>query len=147
MLAATLKSWGLPFDVLRFDQQRVDRYLLDQDGRPRYGTIIWDAGPGDYGGKGLEVAAGLVRKNGLGLLVVGDGAATPEIATLPGVRVESDFISPPGSTSIPPGIWRSGWNTILTIAAISAAPDLTGRCVSPTRRADAWGRDGGEAGH
>ena len=48
-LAALMKSWGLPFDILRLDQQRLDNYhLLDRDGRPRYGTIIWDAGPGDF---------------------------------------------------------------------------------------------------
>src|SRR5450631_3533886 len=47
IVAALLKSWGLPFDILRLDEQRLDRYhLLDRDGRPRYGTIIWDAGPG-----------------------------------------------------------------------------------------------------
>jgi hypothetical protein len=40
--AALLKSWGLPFDIMRLDQQLLDRYhLLERDGSPRYGTIIW----------------------------------------------------------------------------------------------------------
>src|SRR5450759_1287093 len=39
--AALLKTWGLPFDILRLDQQTMDRYhLLQRDGSPRYGTII-----------------------------------------------------------------------------------------------------------
>ena len=42
--AALLKTWGLPFDVMRLDQQMMDRYhLLERDGSSRYGTIIWDA--------------------------------------------------------------------------------------------------------
>src|SRR5205809_773817 len=44
MLCALLKSWGLPFDIHRLDQQRFDAYhLLDRNGQPRHGTIIWDA--------------------------------------------------------------------------------------------------------
>jgi hypothetical protein len=94
-LAATLKTWGLPFDVLRLDQQQLDRYhLLDRDGRPRYGTIIWDAGPADLRGKGLEVLEELIKKDGLGLVVLGDSIAVAEISGLTGVRFVSDFISP-----------------------------------------------------
>ena len=37
-VAATLKTWGLPFDVLRLDQQRLDKYhLLDR----RWAATIW----------------------------------------------------------------------------------------------------------
>lgn len=52
VLAALLKTWGLPFDILRLDQQRLDAYhMLDRDGKPLYGTIIWDAGPDRLKGK------------------------------------------------------------------------------------------------
>ncbi len=45
VLVTLLKTWR-PFEVLRLDQPRLDRYhLLDREGRPRYGTIIWAAGP------------------------------------------------------------------------------------------------------
>ena len=38
-----LKSWGIPFDIVRLDQQILNRYMfLDMDGNPKYGTIIWD---------------------------------------------------------------------------------------------------------
>jgi hypothetical protein len=44
LTAALLKTWGLPFDIVRLDQQALDAYhLLDRDGHPRYGTIIWEA--------------------------------------------------------------------------------------------------------
>lgn len=90
-LAALMKSWGLPFDILRLDQQRLDNYhLLDRDGRPRYGTIVWDAGPG-------EIDAGsvpeLVKRHRVNLVVLADTVATPEISALAGVRYVSEFDS------------------------------------------------------
>ena len=69
IMAALLKSWGLPFDIMRLDQQRLDKYhLLDRDGRPRYGTIIWDAGPSGLEDKGLSLVPELVKdyRTGLG---------------------------------------------------------------------------------
>jgi hypothetical protein len=94
-LAAALKSWNLPFDLLRLDQQRLDKYhLLERDGRPRYGTILWDAGPGEFRDKGFEVLDELIKKDNVGFVVLGDGVATPEISRLTGVRFVSGFISP-----------------------------------------------------
>ncbi len=91
---ALLKSWGLPFDILRLDQQRLDKYhLLERDGRPRYGTMIWDAGPAQLEGKGVALVPELVREQGVSLVVMGDAVATPEISALAGVRHVSDCIS------------------------------------------------------
>lgn len=95
IMAALLKSWGLPFDILRLDQQRLDQYhLLDRDGRPRYGTIIWDAGPGGLQDKGLALMPELVKRYGTGLVILGDTVAAPEISALAGVRYVSEFDSP-----------------------------------------------------
>ena len=42
-LAVLLKSWAIPFDIVRLDQQILDRYMfLDMHNNPKYGTIIWD---------------------------------------------------------------------------------------------------------
>ncbi len=90
-LVALLKSWGLPFDIYRLDQQRLDRYhLLDRDGRPRYGTIIWDAGPRQGG---LEFLSELVRAHGVSLVVLGDAVASPEVSALAGLEYVSQFIA------------------------------------------------------
>ncbi|MBM3746263.1 MAG: hypothetical protein FJW34_10745 [Acidobacteria bacterium] len=95
VLAALMKSWGLPFEILRLDQQRIDKYhLVERDGQPRYGTIIWDAGPGGLQDRGLELVPELVRQQGVGLIVLADAVAAPEISGLAGVRYVSDFISP-----------------------------------------------------
>src|SRR3954454_13480408 len=68
--AALLKTWGLPFDVLRLDQQLMDRYhLLERDGSPRYGTIIWDV-PADPKGRDLSVLAEL-NQQGVSVAILG----------------------------------------------------------------------------
>ncbi len=95
VIAALLKSWGVPFDVLRLDQQRVDKYhLLERDGRPRYGTIIWDAGPEGNSGKGIGLIPELVREYGVNLVVLGDTVAAREIGDLAGLRYASEYVSP-----------------------------------------------------
>ncbi len=95
ILAALLKTWGLPFDIVRLDQQQLDAYhLLDRDGRPRYGTIIWDAGPGGLKDKGLDFVAELVKRHGVGLVAIGNTVAAPEISALAGIRYVSEFASP-----------------------------------------------------
>ena len=92
-LAALLKAWGLPFDILRLDQQRLDRYhLLDRDGRPRYGTILWNTGSAKLADEDLEVLHGLVEQ-GAGLVVMADAVATPRLAALAGLRYESKYLS------------------------------------------------------
>src|SRR5512140_2220678 len=62
-LAALLKTWGLPFDILRLDQQRFDRYhMLDRQGRPLHGTILWNTGEFKVREQDLAVLEELVRQ-------------------------------------------------------------------------------------
>ena len=92
VLAGLLKTWGLPFDILRLDQQRFDRYyLLDREGQPRYGTIIWDAGPGGLKEKGAEFLEALVREHGVNLVALGDTVAAREVAGLAGLEYVSEY--------------------------------------------------------
>ncbi|HWB87494.1 MAG TPA: hypothetical protein VG675_25350 [Bryobacteraceae bacterium] len=89
MTAALLKSWGLPFDIMRLDQQVPDRYhMLDRDGQSRYGTIIWDAPDGN--GRDLSLLADL-NAQGVNFLILGDTIKTGDIARLAGVRFISDY--------------------------------------------------------
>jgi peptidoglycan/xylan/chitin deacetylase (PgdA/CDA1 family) len=87
--AALLKSWGLPFDILRLDEQILDRYhLLDRDGSPRYGTIIWDAD--EIKDRNLTILEDL-NKLGVSTVILGDTVRQPEIARLGGVRFISEY--------------------------------------------------------
>ncbi len=91
--AALMKTWGLPFDILRLDQQRLDRYhLLDRDGRPRYGTILWNTSTAKVLDQDLEVLQGLVQQ-GAGLVVMADAVANPKLAALAGLHYESKYLS------------------------------------------------------
>ncbi len=41
-----LKVWGVPFDILRLDQQRLQiNRFLDGEAKPNYGCVIWMADP------------------------------------------------------------------------------------------------------
>ena len=49
-VAALLKAWSVPFDVLQLDQQHLDAsYLFGRSGSIRYGTVVWVADPSSYG--------------------------------------------------------------------------------------------------
>jgi peptidoglycan/xylan/chitin deacetylase (PgdA/CDA1 family) len=87
--AALLKTWGLPFDVMRLDQQLLDRYhLLERDGSPRYGTIIWDAA--DLKDRDVSLLADL-NAQGVSVVVLGDTIRQPDVARLAGLRYVSDY--------------------------------------------------------
>jgi hypothetical protein len=53
-VAALLKAWSVPFDILRLDQQHLDgSYLFRRSGVIRYGVVIWLADPSSYGTQNL----------------------------------------------------------------------------------------------
>lgn len=90
-LAALLTTWGLPFDILRLDQQRLDYHFFDREGRPRYGTVIWDAPWREADRDRIELLRQLVREHGVNLLALGDSVAAPVIQELAGLEYVSEF--------------------------------------------------------
>ncbi len=98
-IAALLKTWGLPFDILRLDQQRIDKYhLLDRAGHPLHGTIIWDADPQELREEDVSLVRELVQDHGVGLVILGNSVAAPAIASLAGLRYVSEYKSPDALT-------------------------------------------------
>jgi len=99
VVVTLLKTWGLPFDILRLDQQRFDRYYLhDREGRPRYGAIIWDADAGAADPKDMPLLSTLVKDQGVGLVALGDTVAIPEVAALTGLEYVSEYRLPDSVT-------------------------------------------------
>jgi hypothetical protein len=96
VVASLLKSWGLPFEILRLDQQRLDYHMLERDGSPRYGTIIWLAGPEASRDGKTGLLAKLVRDHRVNLVVLGDSVADPELAALAGLEYVSEYRLPDG---------------------------------------------------
>lgn len=69
-VAALLKAWSVPFDILRLDQQHLDAtYLFRRSGGIRYGTVIWLADPSSYGEQNIA-SLGEATRGGTGLIVV-----------------------------------------------------------------------------
>jgi len=94
-LMIMLKSWAVPFDVIRLDQQFLDRNMfLCASGEPKYGTIIWDVNQSerlldpDY-----SIIHEMVEKYGTGLIALSDRISQPEIQSLLGIRYIGSWLS------------------------------------------------------
>ena len=92
-VAALLKAWSVPFDILRLDQQHLDAsYLFRRSGEIRYGTVIWLADPPSYGKQNLaplEQAA----LAGTGLIVIDSRFLEPTLAKLLGLKFRESYAS------------------------------------------------------
>ncbi len=87
-LAVLLKSWSIPFDIIRLDQQFLDPYLfLNMEGNPKYGTIIWDVNESQsLFAPNFSVITEVVEKHGIGLIALSDRISQPEIQSLLGIK-------------------------------------------------------------
>jgi hypothetical protein len=90
-LAALLKAWSVPFDVLRLDQQAFGAgYLFDRSGRVRYGTVVWLADASSYERKTLEQLAEAVQ-GGTSVLVIGSRFLDPTLEQILGLKFKSNY--------------------------------------------------------
>jgi hypothetical protein len=86
-----LKIWGVPFDILRLDEQRLQiNRFLDSQAKANYGCMIWMADP-----KGInplsanyETLKKAVNEYGISLITFSDYIRVPEVAELCGVSVK-----------------------------------------------------------
>jgi hypothetical protein len=76
-IVTLFKSWGIPFDILRLDQQVMDpNQFAGMHGKPRYGAILWDADttghilPQDFGvlAEAVEKMVSPSLRLGIGLM-------------------------------------------------------------------------------
>jgi hypothetical protein len=83
-----LKIWGVPFDILRLDQQRLQiNRFLDGEAKPNYGCIIWMADPATLKGASanFQTLKRAVEEYGISMIALFDNIKTKEIADLAGV--------------------------------------------------------------
>ena len=86
-VAALLKAWTVPFDILRLDQQAPGAsYLFERDGKPRYGAIIWLAAAA----KNAPIVKEAVEA-GSSLLVAGVPTLDPNLAGILGLEPKDSF--------------------------------------------------------
>ncbi len=86
-----LKVWGIPFDILRLDQQRLQiNRFLDGIAKPRYSCIIWMANPDKLKAMSAnyETVRRAIEEYHMGFIALFDFIKTPEIANLVGVNYQ-----------------------------------------------------------
>jgi len=83
-----LKIWGIPFDILRLDQQRLQiNRFLNGIAQPNYACMIWMADPDKLKGYSANYNAlhRAVQDYGMSLIALFDYIKTPDVAELLGV--------------------------------------------------------------
>jgi hypothetical protein len=86
-----LKVWGVPFDILRLDQQRLQiNRFLDGEAKPNYSCIIWMADPEKLSGASADYKTlkKAVNEYGISLLAMFDYIANEQIASQVGVNYQ-----------------------------------------------------------
>ncbi len=94
-LVVLLKSWAIPFDIIRLDQQFLNRNMfLNMYGKPKYGAVIWDVNQSenllqpDY-----SVITEMVEDYGIGLIALSNRILQPEIQSLLGLQYKGSWES------------------------------------------------------
>jgi hypothetical protein len=86
-LASLLKNWGVPFDVARLDQERLDRnHFLGYDGHARYGAILWDADSPAFKDQDYSLLADALEKWNISLVALSNRIRQPVLQSLLGVH-------------------------------------------------------------
>jgi hypothetical protein len=93
-VAALLKAWSVPFDILRLDQQNLGAsYLFDRSGAVRYGAILWLADLPSYAGKNLAALSEAVQQ-GTSIIVVASRFSDPALERILGLHYKADYRAP-----------------------------------------------------
>jgi hypothetical protein len=86
-----LKIWGVPFDILRLDEQRLQiNRFLDGEAKPNYGCVIWMADPDRIHGfsANYETLRRVVEEYGISLIALFDNIKAKQVADLVGVEYQ-----------------------------------------------------------
>jgi hypothetical protein len=92
-VAALLKAWSVPFDVLRLNQQHLDAtYLFLRSGAVRYGVAIWLADSSSYDDQDVASLDQAARA-GMGLIVAHSRFLDPTLNKLLGLKFNQLYAS------------------------------------------------------
>jgi hypothetical protein len=89
-----LKSWGVPFDILRLDQMPLDiNEFTDFAGRAKYGAILWDV-PGDnLTATDQAILEDAVLRLHISLIAIGDRIQQPVVQRLLGLHYKNEHMN------------------------------------------------------
>ena len=92
-VAALLKAWSVPFDILRLDQQHLDAtYLFRRSGDIRYGVVIWLADAPSYASQNLG-SLGEAMRAGTSLVVGKSRFLDQALERLLGLKFKEPYTS------------------------------------------------------
>src|SRR4029077_15351686 len=90
-VAALLKAWSVPFDILRLDQQNLGAsHLFDRSGAVRYGTVVWLADLPSYAAKNLAALSEAVQQ-GTSIIVAASRFTDPALEQILGLHYKADY--------------------------------------------------------
>lgn len=90
-VAALLKAWSVPFDILRLDQQHFDgSYLFRRSGTIRYGTVVWLADSPSYPDQDVRSLMTAAR-GGTSLIVVNSRFLDSSLEDLLGLKFKAFY--------------------------------------------------------
>ena len=90
-VAALLKAWSVPFDILRLDQQSPGAgYLFERSGRVRYGAVVWLADADSYANKNLSSLAE-ASAAGTSLIAVSSRFRDPALEQILGLHYKESY--------------------------------------------------------
>lgn len=94
-LIIMFKSWGIPFDIIRLDQEFMDiNRFIGPDGKPTVGCIIWDADQrSQLQPQRYEVLREAVNDYGISLIALADRIGEPVIQELLRIKYVDDLLS------------------------------------------------------
>ncbi len=92
-LVILLKSWCIPFDIYRLDQQFLDiNMFIGPDDRPRYGCIIWAVNESDQLlHPDYHIMTRIMNDYQLGFIATGNRISQPEIQSLLGIEYQGEW--------------------------------------------------------
>lgn len=86
-IAALLKSWCIPFDILRLDENDLKiEDFLNEEMKPKYGCILWDADQSKLGNRDYPVLEQAVADYGISLIAISNKIKEPVICKLLGLE-------------------------------------------------------------
>lgn len=91
-IVSLLKTWGIPFDILRLDKQKLDiNKFIDNNNEPIYGCIIWDADQTILIDQDYKVLEKAVKTYGISLIAISNRIKEPVIQSLLGLEYKGCY--------------------------------------------------------
>jgi len=96
-VVALLTTWGLPYDIIRLDQERLTpEYLAGYQGNANYSAVIWTTGSARLDSSSAALLTRFVLDMGVDLVALGPAIKDRTIAKIVGLEYLGTLVAGPG---------------------------------------------------